>query len=83
MSFKYPQTRDIAGLINVTSIDSGKKDRIYQFLNKYSHLDRIETSENLIENRMEESKNIIEDVIEMLNCELPTHYKNMCKTCNV
>lgn len=83
LSFKYPQIRDLNNLISATSVPTEQKDRIYQFLNKYSHLDRIETVENLNENRFEEGKGVISDFIELLKKELPEHYENMCKTITV
>lgn len=83
LSFKYPQIRDLKNLISSTSVSIEQKDRIYEFLNKYSHLDRIETVENLNENRFEEGKGVISDFIELLKKELPEHYENMCKTITV
>ena len=83
LTFKYPQIRDLRGLIDKTNITIEQKDKIYQFLNKYSHLDRIETIENLNENKFEESKNVILDFMELLKIELPEHYENMCKTISV
>lgn len=80
LSFKFPHLRSICQLIYATKIDKEKKDRIYDYLNKYSHLDRIETIENTIECRADEGRNIVSDVIDMLKEEMPTHYENMCRT---
>lgn len=63
-----------------TAFDKEKADRIYDFLNKYSHLDRIESVENLLENKFEEGKIVVADFLELLNSELHEHYTNMCKT---
>lgn len=83
LTFKYPQIRNIKGLIDKTSVDSQIKDRLYDFLNKYSHLDRIEAHECITENRMEEGHSIIDDIITLLKNELPEHYENMCKAINL
>ncbi|MGL4520397.1 MAG: AAA family ATPase [Phocaeicola sp.] len=80
LTFKYPQIRTMKGLIYIAEVDDQIKDRLYDFLNKYSHLDRIEAHENLLENRMEEGLSVIDDVITLLQQELPEHYTNMCKT---
>jgi wobble nucleotide-excising tRNase len=80
LTFKYPQVRQIRGLLDNTSFDKEKADRIYDFLNKYSHLDRIESLENLLENKIEEGKIVVTDFLDLMNSELPEHYSNMCKT---
>lgn len=36
LTFKYPQVRQIRGLLDKTTFDKEKADRIYDFLNKYS-----------------------------------------------
>lgn len=82
LTFKYPHLRTLKGLIDSTSVDVQIKDRLYDFLNKYSHLDRIETHESLTENRIEEGIAIIDDVITLLKKELPEHYNNMCRSIN-
>jgi len=83
LTFKYPQVRQIRGLLDNTSFDKEKADRIYDFLNKYSHLDRIESVENLIENKIEEGKIVVTDFLDLMNAELPEHYSNMCKTVEI
>ena len=83
LTFKYPQVRQIRGLLDKTTFDKEKADRIYDFLNKYSHLDRIESVENLLENKFEEGKIVVADFLELLNSELHEHYTNMCKTVEI
>lgn len=83
LTFKYPQVRQIKGLLDNTSFDKEKADRIYDFLNKYSHLDRIESVENLLENKSEEGKIVVTDFLNLMNTELPEHYSNMCKTVDI
>lgn len=83
LTFKYPQVRQIRGLLDNTSFDKEKADRIYDFLNKYSHLDRIESVENLLENKFEEGKIVVVDFLDLMKSELPEHYSNMCKTVEI
>ena len=83
LTFKYPQVRQIRGLLDITIFDKEKADRIYDFLNKYSHLDRIESVENLLENKFEEGKIVVADFIDLMKDELPEHYTNMCKTVEI
>jgi len=83
LTFKYPQVRQIRGLLDKTTFDKEKADRIYDFLNKYSHLDRIESVENLLENKFEEGKIVVADFIDLMKDELPEHYTNMCKTVEI
>lgn len=83
LTFKYPHVRQIRGLLDNTSFDKEKADRIYDFINKYSHLDRIESVENLLENKIEEGKTVVGDFLNLMNDELPDHYTNMCKTVEI
>jgi len=69
--------------LDITIFDKEKADRIYDFLNKYSHLDRIESVENLLENKFEEGKIVVADFIDLMKDELPEHYTNMCKTVEI
>jgi wobble nucleotide-excising tRNase len=61
--------------------DSQQKERIYYFLNKYSHLDRIESFDNTIEPLLEEGKNVVNDVLWLIKKVDEDHYKSMLKVC--
>lgn len=56
-------------------------EAIYYFLNKYSHLDRIEAWENTIENIEAETDNIIEKVLKVIEVIDEEHYNAMVKIC--
>jgi len=60
---------------------SEQKDRIYYFLNKYSHLDRIESLDNTIEPLLEEGRNVVDDVLTCIKLVDEVHYLSMLKTC--
>lgn len=62
--------------------DQQKKERIYYFLNKYSHLDRIESFDNTIETLLEEGVNVVNDVLMVVKLIDEDHYKFMLKACD-
>lgn len=61
--------------------DTQQKERIYYFLNKYSHLDRIESFDNTVEPLFEEGKNVVNDVMNLIEKLDTDHYKSMIKAC--
>lgn len=61
--------------------DSQQKERIYYFLNKYSHLDRIESFDNTIEPLLEEGVNVVNDVLSLIKKIDEDHYNSMLKAC--
>lgn len=86
-SFKSQSTSGFSEIIQkVNGINNGldkqQTDKVYYFLNKYSHLDRVESFENTIENIESEGVQIIEitfRIIELLDID---HYQSMMKICN-
>ncbi|RTY90670.1 hypothetical protein EKM01_09510 [Flavobacterium sp. RSP46] len=62
--------------------DQQQKERIYYFLNKYSHLDRIESFDNTVETLLEEGVNVVNDVLMVIKLIDEDHYKCMLKACN-
>ena len=82
-SFKFPKHRnDIAQLMNCglngcVNTDAAIKEKIYRFINKYSHSVVIEVNEDSSENLAGESKNVIGDIftwIEEVDC---IHFNEM------
>ena len=59
-----------------------QRDRIYYFVQKYSHLDRIESLDNTIEPLLEESLHVVNDVLALIELVDADHYKYMLKACN-
>ncbi len=82
-SFKFPKHRsDIAQLLNCglkgcEVTDEITKEKIYRFINKYSHSDVIETNEDLSENLIGESQNVINDIFSWLQEVDEVHYQEM------
>lgn len=83
-AFKKPNEAGVQGALTMAKakgIDASTTEKIYYFLNKYSHLDRIETNENTIENIEQEGAVIVNDILNMINLIDPDHYKSMESIC--
>ncbi|WP_339460448.1 AAA family ATPase [Pseudomonas sp. EA_105y_Pfl2_R69] len=82
-SFKYPKHRsDIAqlmacGLSGCEITDEATKEKIYRFINKYSHSVVIEINEDSSENLVGESQNLIGDIFTWLREVDEVHYNEM------
>lgn len=82
-SFKYPLHRgDMAGLFQqgltgCTLTTPQTKEKIYRFINKYSHNALIEIGEDSPENLVGESYNIIADIFTWMREVDGTHYAQM------
>lgn len=70
LNFKFPKKRnDFAQLLNnalPSKTDSIMRERVYRFINKYSHSDHIEAFDNSIDNILSESDNIVKDVMKII-----------------
>lgn len=82
-SFKFPKHRsDIAQLMNCglngcEITDEATKEKIYRFINKYSHSAVIEINEESSENLLGESQNVIGDIFTWLQEVDEIHYNEM------
>ncbi|QNU65220.1 AAA family ATPase [Vreelandella titanicae] len=82
-SFKYPKHRsDIAqlmacGLNGCEITDEATKEKIYRFINKYSHSVVIEINEDSSENLVGESQNVIGNIFTWLREVDEIHYNEM------
>jgi len=82
-SFKFPKHRsDISqlmtcGLNGCETTDEAIKEKIYRFINKYSHSAVIEINEDSSENLLGESQNVIGDIFTWLQEVDETHYNEM------
>jgi wobble nucleotide-excising tRNase len=81
--FKYPKHRsDFAALLSVAqkscpSITDDTKEKIYRFINKYSHSAVIEINHDSSENLHGESHSVISSVFDWIKEVDPIHYKEM------
>lgn len=82
-SFKFPKHRsDISQLMNCgltgcEITDEATKEKIYRFINKYSHSAVIEINEDSSENLLGESQNVIGDIFTWLQEVDEIHYNEM------
>lgn len=82
-TFKFPKYRsDVSqlmrrGLIGCETTDEVTKEKIYRFINKYSHSVVIDINEDSSENLVGESKNVIGDIFVWLEEVDEVHYKEM------
>lgn len=68
-------------LAEKNGLSGQERDRITCFIHKYSHLDRIESFDNTIEPLFEESKNVVNDVLNLIKKVDQEHYNSMLKVC--
>lgn len=83
-SFKTPDNGNFNGALQLgekKGLTTQQKERIFYFINKYSHLDRIESFDNTIETLFEEGKNVVNDVLWLIKKVDEEHYKSMLKVC--
>lgn len=83
-SFKCPDDSGFSGALQLgekKGLPSEKKERIFYFTHKYSHLDRIESLDNTVEPLMDEGKNVVHDVLWLIKKVDEDHYKSMLRIC--
>jgi len=82
-SFKFPKHRsDVAALMDAglkgcVSIDEGIKEKIYRFINKYSHSIVIDINEDSSENLVGESQNVIQHIFAWIKEVDEVHFNEM------
>mgnify|MGYP000262044497 CR=1 FL=1 len=81
LSFKFPKKRnDFALHLNSAlpnKSDAIMRERVYRFINKYSHTDYIEAFDNSIDNIISESDNIAKDVLKIIKMLDKKHYEEL------
>lgn len=86
LKFKFPKRRnDFYALLNEALKDKKyevSKERIYKFINKYSHGDSIESFDDTIDNIVSESKNIVDDVLKVMRRLDQKHYDELLEIMN-
>lgn len=80
LTFKYPHGRgDFRGLMDQAISDPAKCERIYRFINKYSHNQVIDFDDSASDNIAAESEFIVRDIFEEIRRLDSTHYAGMEK----
>ena len=83
LSFKFPKKRRRLSKLFDYAVSASKnpederKERIYSFINRYSHNDLIGTNEDPVENMIGESTAVISDVFDWIKELDKTHYEEM------
>jgi wobble nucleotide-excising tRNase len=81
LNFKFPKKRsDFMTLLTVAlplEKDRIRKEKIYRFINKYSHGDKIESFDDTIDNVINESNNIVKDVLYLIKKLDLKHYNEL------
>lgn len=82
-SFKYPRHRsDIAALLLCGQKGCEKttdevREKVYRFINKYSHSVVIDINEDAAESMMGEGQHVVRDIFTWIEEVDPTHYTEM------
>ena len=81
LSFKFPKARnDFAQLLEVAIPDDvHKREKIYRFINKYSHISSIGLYDTVTDNLLGEGHNIVNDVFNIIEELDTTHYEEIIK----
>lgn len=89
LAFKFPKKRDnFRALLEVwiESINIEDKyrlrEKVYQFINKYSHLEVISFWEWTENNQLWESNNIVKDIFSIIEKLDEKHYKELLEVCS-
>ncbi|TKD66050.1 AAA family ATPase [Flavobacterium sp. ASW18X] len=86
LNFKFPRKRnDFAQLFNhalPNKSDLIMREKVYRFINKYSHSDHIEAFDNSIDNILSESDNIAKDVLKIIKKLDKKHYEELIEIGN-
>lgn len=84
LAFKFPSYKsDFAGLLQkACEDDSNLFQRVFSFINRYSHSQTLEVFEGGSDNIFAESQNIVSDVFEIIENLDKSHFDEMRKLCS-
>lgn len=86
LNFKFPKKRnDFMGMLDAAlpnEKDKILKEKIYRFINKYSHGDSIESFDSAIDNVLSESDNIANDVLTLIKKLDKKHFEELVEVVN-
>jgi wobble nucleotide-excising tRNase len=83
LTFKFPKARnDFRALMNDSCEDKEILERIYRFINKYSHNQLIEFYDTPVDNLVSEGNSIVKDVFELMKTLDAKHFSEMEEICN-
>lgn len=78
LTFKFPKGRnDFSQLLHAGCSEPETREKVYRFINKYSHNQQIDFHDTPIDNLLGEGNNIVNDVFKILEDLDGNHYKEM------
>jgi wobble nucleotide-excising tRNase len=84
LSFKHPKKRnDFRKLVEEAFDDETTLERVYKFINKYSHHQYFDFQDHTSDNLLGESQNIIGDIFKAIENKDIDHYKEMLDIINI
>lgn len=82
LTFKFPKGRnDFSQLLQAGCADSETREKVYRFINKYSHNQQIEFLDSPIDNLLGEGENIVEEVFNIISSLDKSHFDEMEEVC--
>lgn len=86
-TFKHPKGRnDFSQLMDaackIAKVEPDVKDKVYRFINKYSHYQIIEIHDSPIDNLLGEGENVTQLIFSIIEKCDETHYNEMIEICN-
>ncbi|MBU1173122.1 MAG: AAA family ATPase, partial [Proteobacteria bacterium] len=77
-AFKFPRRRgNFSQWMEAGVADVEKRERVYRFINKYSHNQTIEAGDSSIDNLLGESTNIVGEILSILENLDANHYTEL------
>lgn len=82
LTFKFPKGRnDFMALLQAGYSNAETREKVYRFINKYSHNKEIDFHDTPIDNLIGEGNNIIKDVFNIVQTLDKSHYDEMMEVC--
>lgn len=85
-TFKHPKDRnDFYQLMEVAckeaKIEDSVREKVYRFINKYSHNQVIEFHDSPVDNLLGEGENITQLIFDIIEKSDKNHFKEMLESC--
>ncbi len=81
LNFKFPRKRTTFSQLLIDAMPNEKdrisRERIYRFINKYSHGDSIESFDGTIDNIISESDNVVKDILKLIETLDKKHFEEL------
>lgn len=82
LTFKFPKGRnDFSQLLQAGCPNNETREKVYRFINKYSHNQQIEFLDSPIDNLLGEGENIVEEVFKIISSLDKPHFDEMEEVC--